>query len=482
MVGSARRPHAEDMTSTDPRSGPPDGSSPDPAGATSTGPTDPSDHDRRPPDAPRAFDARVAGSLLSHPEGLRRSRTDRKLAGVCAGLGRQLGIDPNLIRVLMVVLALTGGVGVPLYLVLWLVTPEEGRDSTGLTDAVGRYLPAQVRSGPGLAVLLGVVVLLGGLAVSAIADGHFRFGLNLPIPLLAVAAVVGYLVYRSKRSTGGGDRPRVASGAVPTTPQGTPAPVVVPQDPSDPGAPGTEFWSRPDPLGLYPASGTPTPAPVRRVRYRRAPIALVLATIALAGLSVAALAALDAAGAGIAPALYPTVPALVIGLGLLAASRRGGSRLLVTLGLLLGLATIGASRVDLPAIEQRTLTPTNLAAAQAIGTVPDGVNVVDLQNVRVFRGTPNLDLAVDYGSLRVVLPENLDATVTTSIERGGWDILGTSGGGGFGSDQGPGAPRSAVGPDVVHDTGSDGAATNGAALDLNLTVHGGGFVQVVRAP
>jgi phage shock protein C len=50
---------------------------------------------------------------------LYRSRTDRKLAGV------YFNTDATLIRVLFVVLALLGGPGLVIYLVLWIVVPEE---------------------------------------------------------------------------------------------------------------------------------------------------------------------------------------------------------------------------------------------------------------------------------------------------------------------------------------------------------------------
>ena len=57
---------------------------------------------------------------------LYRSKTDRKLAGVCGGLGEYLGVDSTVVRVVFVILALPGGVpGVLPYLVLWLIMPEE---------------------------------------------------------------------------------------------------------------------------------------------------------------------------------------------------------------------------------------------------------------------------------------------------------------------------------------------------------------------
>jgi phage shock protein C len=56
---------------------------------------------------------------------LYRSRTDRKLAGVCGGLARYFNADATLVRVLFVVLALLGGPGLVIYLVLWIFVPEE---------------------------------------------------------------------------------------------------------------------------------------------------------------------------------------------------------------------------------------------------------------------------------------------------------------------------------------------------------------------
>ncbi len=55
---------------------------------------------------------------------LTRSRSDRILGGVCGGLGKSTGIDATVFRVLFALLAVAPGVGLPLYLVLWLLLPE----------------------------------------------------------------------------------------------------------------------------------------------------------------------------------------------------------------------------------------------------------------------------------------------------------------------------------------------------------------------
>jgi phage shock protein PspC (stress-responsive transcriptional regulator) len=56
---------------------------------------------------------------------LYRSRTNRKLAGVCGGLAQYSNTDVTLLRVLFVVLALLGGPGLVIYLLMWILVPEE---------------------------------------------------------------------------------------------------------------------------------------------------------------------------------------------------------------------------------------------------------------------------------------------------------------------------------------------------------------------
>jgi phage shock protein C len=56
---------------------------------------------------------------------LRRSRTNKVLAGVCGGVAQYLGVDPVAVRVAFAVLAfITGGLAVLGYVVAWLIMPE----------------------------------------------------------------------------------------------------------------------------------------------------------------------------------------------------------------------------------------------------------------------------------------------------------------------------------------------------------------------
>lgn len=56
---------------------------------------------------------------------LRRSKGDRWIAGVCGGIARATGIESWIWRLLFALLLLCGGVGVVLYVLLWIFVPEE---------------------------------------------------------------------------------------------------------------------------------------------------------------------------------------------------------------------------------------------------------------------------------------------------------------------------------------------------------------------
>lgn len=52
------------------------------------------------------------------------SLTDKKLAGVCGGLAKYFNIDPFIVRIIFVVLLLSGSLGLWAYLLLWILAPK----------------------------------------------------------------------------------------------------------------------------------------------------------------------------------------------------------------------------------------------------------------------------------------------------------------------------------------------------------------------
>jgi phage shock protein PspC (stress-responsive transcriptional regulator) len=85
-------------------------------------------------------------TLPPAPKKLARSRSNRVLGGVCAGIANYLNMDPTLVRVLTVVLSLFTGVPIAIYLVLLFVIPEEEESpqqsvSPPATGGYGQTLP-----------------------------------------------------------------------------------------------------------------------------------------------------------------------------------------------------------------------------------------------------------------------------------------------------------------------------------------------------
>jgi phage shock protein C len=68
-----------------------------------------------------------------------RTRDGRVVAGVCSGLGEYLGLDANLIRlILAVVTVFSAGVGALAYLAAWVVIPEEGEKTSIAENVVNK--------------------------------------------------------------------------------------------------------------------------------------------------------------------------------------------------------------------------------------------------------------------------------------------------------------------------------------------------------
>lgn len=85
--------------------------------------------------------------------GVLRRGSDRIVAGVCSGLGEYFHVDPLLVRIVFVVLALVNGIGILLYLVLWLLMdpptgmPAASRRLGDRIRAMGEELREDFRTG-----------------------------------------------------------------------------------------------------------------------------------------------------------------------------------------------------------------------------------------------------------------------------------------------------------------------------------------------
>jgi phage shock protein PspC (stress-responsive transcriptional regulator) len=64
---------------------------------------------------------------MEEPRKLYRSRSQRMLGGVCGGLAEYFNVDATLIRVLFLVLAVFGGTGLVIYVVMWIIVPDASK-------------------------------------------------------------------------------------------------------------------------------------------------------------------------------------------------------------------------------------------------------------------------------------------------------------------------------------------------------------------
>jgi len=119
---------------------------------------------------------------------LRRSRRDRMVGGVCGGIARYLDVDPVLLRIAAVALALSGGFGVLVYLLAWIVIPD--------ADGPEPDRPPSPASRHTVAIAVGAALVgLGGLLI--LREWLPGFGAGMFWPLVVVAA--GALVLISAR-------------------------------------------------------------------------------------------------------------------------------------------------------------------------------------------------------------------------------------------------------------------------------------------
>jgi phage shock protein PspC (stress-responsive transcriptional regulator) len=111
-----------------------------------------------------------------------RSSDDRVVAGVCAGLARSVGIDPPIVRIVAIVLGVTGA-GIPLYLVGWLIM------SSGPTGPTDDHATPELRRGVGL-----VLIVLGVVLVQNTLDLGLPGAIVWPVVIVGIG--VGVVVWQ----------------------------------------------------------------------------------------------------------------------------------------------------------------------------------------------------------------------------------------------------------------------------------------------
>jgi len=309
-----------------------------------------------------------------------RPRAGRKLGGVATGIALRFQIDPVIVRIAFVALALSGGVGVPMYLAGWLLLPEEGDEVSPLESLINKGHSSMSQA---------QTVLLGFLMFPALAFTFGKGGFQVVVTLAAAVACI-YLLQKNR-------------GHLAPATLAEPAPV--------PPVPGAPAW---DPLGAAPfAWDLPEPAPKPQPpapRPRKPKVGL--ATLGVMSLVVAASA--------IAWNFVPwfTVPH-VIGLliavasaGLLVGAFTGGGRGLVWL--LIPLSVVGFGMTSLKfdrntRLGDLTETPKSVADVKDRYEISVGSVKLDLRELPAS-GSVTTSVAADLGELVVHVPKNADVT------------------------------------------------------------------------
>lgn len=306
---------------------------------------------------------------------LRRSHTDRKLAGVAAGLARHLNIDPTLLRVAFVVLCFFGGAGIVLYAALWLLVPEEGTDR------------AEISTSPSTRnVLLLVTAVVAACLVVGDSWGDFRFPWFLVLVLIGTGA---YLTFRDRHA----HRTQLPASTAAAAPDyATPS----------------EYPSAPE----YPAY-RPEPAPERGPK-------LFWITLALVAIALGTLGLYDASHS-VADAAYPAAALTVVGAMLVLGAWVGRAGGLIFLGLVAAVLlalTQAASSLSLGQITRSPATSAQLRSEYRIGA---GELVLDLRGIddldRLDGRT--VDVTGGAGRVTVLVPDGLDVAVDGEISYGG---------------------------------------------------------------
>lgn len=333
---------------------------------------------------------------------LRRSRDDRKVAGVAAGIARHLDIDPLLVRIAFVVLTFFGGGGLILYAVCWVFVPEEGTD-----DAV-------IRVDEGIRT---AALIIGGVVAIASVIGDTVGGPGFPWPPLAIGLIL-ILVLAGKNAVkpGGPPHPWLRGGA-PTAPPPSP----------EPGTPGA----------TYSAYRTPAPAYRRPVDPRKRGPLLFPFTFVLVLLGLGTLVTVDLAGVDVAASAYPATVLGITGLMLLVGAFYGRAGGLILIGLLAAVATGLTTVVDKVDTNGGfgEISPQIDSAAElkdryelAGGEIVLDLTDLDATELDKLDGRI-LELDVNVGEIRVIVPDDgLRVDVDGQIELGEVRLFGSKSG------------------------------------------------------
>ena len=347
--------------------------------------------------------------LRDAPMAMRRSRTDRHIAGVCGGFAEYARIDPIVVRVVMAALAFTGA-GVVLYLAGWVLVPEEG--------SARATIDGYHRTGADDARRIGWVVA-GVLAMGALVSSGPWFDVWSPWPLAALL-ILGLLWLASDRSP--------KEEAVPTYASTDPRPGATVPPPTAATYPATDPAYSPAGPGITPPPPVlpgPGGSRPRKPRRRRGDSSLMLLATGLSLVALGVLWVADRGGSDVRAPDYVAAVLAVVGVCLLVGSTVGNGRRLVPFAVLLGLGLAVTSQVNVWDAGEIDQAPRSAAAVLPRYEMGAGTIRVDLTRVADLEALDGRTVHVDItaGETVVTVPDGIDLTVNASQRVGELIVL-----------------------------------------------------------
>lgn len=347
---------------------------------------------------------------------LRRPIEGRAFAGVAEGLGQRFDISATWFRVAFVLMTVFGGIGLLLYILGWLLIPEEGSDEPLVTQ----WLSGFDTSNTGMVV---GVVLVGVAAVILASSFHLISGRFV---FAAILLVVGVLLYRGDLDR----RSRPPTGASAEHPSTIDVGEVTVDDSAEDEQAAVEHDQ--------PKTSVETrvvPPPPRRPPRPKSILGRM--TVAATLIAVGGLAVLDVAGVLFPdPVHYVAVTVGVIGAGLLAGTLFGRARWLIVVGLLLMpllfLASVGPTWSIGGEAGERYIRVESIEDLERVDFAFEhgaGVLEIDLRNFEPPTATDGIypipiGAKIGAGEVRIWLPDPASATVHGRVGIGSVDILG----------------------------------------------------------
>ena len=353
---------------------------------------------------------------------LRRDGEDKWLAGVCSGIATRLGVDPIVIRAVLVLLVVMGGLGITVYLIAWAFLPNDKEDIVA---------ERAVRDGDVLGIILLLIVglsLIGGTGFAGDVPGMgWIWWVVLPVGLVV------WLVTRKRNPDPALGTAAPASASAPTW-TATATSTAPPMSPTAPyGSPAVPYGAATPPGGSFPpappAGRQPRPPkPPRAPRPPRRRSGGFGGTLLISGLAVAAYGltswahqANDWAGSdqtvGLCAALG-VVALGVLGLGLM--GRRAGFTgfIAIVLAFLTWTASVVPDVTFGGGIGERVWRPSGTDTSQGY-KLSIGSADLDLSQLSDDPGTARqVEARVGVGELRIRIPENLTVEVRSSVAAG----------------------------------------------------------------